>query len=77
MAGSSGGDATRRRSGRARQAPSIGGDNFADPDEVVRRVRQASIERNRARRDEQLERARGEVIRARTLRMLGTGAMKE
>ena len=61
MVDSSGGDVTRRRSGRVRQAPSIGGDDFADPDEVVRRVRQASIERNRARRDEQ--RTRGEVER--------------
>ena len=61
MADSSVGDATRRRSGRVRQAPSIGGDDFADPDEEARRARQVSIERNRARRDEQ--RARGEVIR--------------
>ena len=61
MADSSGGDATRRRSGRVRQASSIGGDNSTDPDEEVRRVRQASIQRNRARRDE--KRARGEVER--------------
>ena len=60
MADSSVGDATRRRSGRVRQASSRG-DDFADPDEEARRVRQVSIERNRARRDEQ--RARGEVIR--------------
>ena len=63
MADSSAGDAMRRRSGRVRQASSIGGGDFADPDEVGRRVRQASIERNRARRDEQ--RARGEVIPSR------------
>ena len=60
MADSPGGDGTRR-SGRARRAASIGGDDFVDFDEVGRRVRQASIERNRARRDEQ--RARGEGIR--------------
>ena len=59
MANSSGGDASMRRSNNIRQPSLIRGDDIVDPDEMARREKQACIERNRARPDEQ--RANGEA----------------
>ena len=60
MADSPGGDGTRR-SGRARRAASIGGEDFVDLDEVDRRERQAVSTGYRERLAAQ--RARGQARR--------------
>ena len=62
MADSPGGEGTRR-SGRARRAASIGGEDFVDPIEVDRRERQAASLSRGNQEWRAAQRARGQARR--------------